>query len=166
MTVTKVPLSLSEKKTLNSAFNIRMALGLFVILPILFTSAYLFLESAIDYSANHYAGGTLIFCTGFFVLCAYLFFRLAVPFYRQTFKGIRAKDKLIIETVIISIKSEWVDEFGITYVIQTESPAPIVSTINRLLNPAFGYKDLRLNMRIRIHCIEDNFMDILCIEPV
>ncbi len=164
MSVTKAPLSLSEKKKLYNTFKFRLVL-LVGIIPVLFASASFFIQSITDYSVNQYAAGTFIFCTCFFILCLYLFFKLAVPYYKQTLRNIRAKDKLIIETVVTDIKSEWVDEFGLTFVIQTEYPVPIVSTINRLLNPEFGYKDLRPNMRIRIHTMEENLMDILYIEP-
>lgn len=166
MTITKVPLSSSDKKMLINAFKFRLGLLFFVILPLFFTSAFLCYQSIADFKINHYAGGTFIFCTSFFILCIYLFFKLVVPYYKQTFRNIRAKDKIIIETIIIDIKNEWQDEFGYTYVIQTEYDVPIISTINRLLNQRFGYKDMRRHMRIKIYAMESNLMDILYIKPV
>jgi hypothetical protein len=166
MTATKVPLSLADKKTLKKTYNFRLAIGLFFICPIVVTSTYMCFQSIAELGTSEFSPMSL-FGIGFFILCFYLFFKLAVPFYKQTFKNIRAEYKLIIETRIIDIKTEYSPEInGHSYTIQTESHVPIRSTVTALLNQTFGYKDMRINMKIRIHCMEDNPMDILYIEPL
>jgi hypothetical protein len=154
MTATKVPLSLADKKTLKKTYNFRLVIGLLFICPIAVTSTYMCFQSIAELGTSEFSPMSL-FGIGFFILCFYLFFKLAVPFYKQTFKNVRAEYKLIIETRIIDIKTDYNPEYGHSYTIQTESHVPIRSTVSALLNQTFGYKDM-----------EDNPMDILYIEPL
>lgn len=163
MTVSKVPLSLDEKKTLRKSLVVRLIIGLLFVFPILCASLYAGIRWVVSLSESA-VGLQDILGLALFILGSYFFIKIGLPFYRQSVQNIRATHKIIIETLILDIQTDFSPELGQSYVIFTEASVPLRSTTTSLLNQQFGYRDMRVNRRIRIHCMEENFTDILRIE--
>ncbi len=161
MPTIKTQLSEDDKKILKRVFKIRISLGFFFLIPLALGLLLLLYISVVDLKENNYDfmtfAGIIIF-----VFAGYLFYKFVIPFYKKSFKNIRANNKLIIETKICSIKENYTQK-GVRYVIETDDIS-INSWQVAILSSRLPFNEMKENMKIKIHQIETNSTDILYIE--
>lgn len=161
MSTQKMPLSVEEKRILKRVFSIRIFLGLFFLVPFLLCLGLIVYKSIGDFLAKRFDFLTIA-GIAIAITAVYLIIRFVVPFYRRSFENSRASHKLIIETSINSIQRNYANR-GVRYVVDTNDFC-IDSWQVAILTNKLPFSELRENMKIRIHQIEANKTDILCIE--
>ncbi|MCL7987423.1 hypothetical protein M8998_05665 [Sphingobacterium sp. lm-10] len=164
MTVNKEPLSIAEKAALKKLYSMRMIVGATLIFPLLLGCLIIAINSLWSYVAGNQDAGDF-FGVVIVIVCAYLFFKFGLPFYKQTLSNIRATHKIVIDTYIVDLQIAFTPGVGHSYVVFTEADRPVRSTRTSLVNPEYEYKDMKVGDKIRIHCMENNQTDILHIEP-
>ncbi|GGI28575.1 hypothetical protein [Pedobacter mendelii] len=160
MRITKTPLLKSDMQLLNRAYRIRLWLGILFILPITLATtavAYLIIQELRSEQIT-----TLVVCGSIFVfIIIYLLKRFVIPFYLNSYKNLSSKEKIIVETNIINIESR-VTSRGIKFIVDTEYRF-IDSWSVSILKTELNYNEMFQGMSIKIHCLENNKIDILYI---
>ncbi|MGU3375025.1 hypothetical protein [Chryseobacterium sp. M5A1_1a] len=160
--IRKVPLTVEEKKKLRFLFKLRLILGLFF-LPLLLLGTGLLCITAINDIIRGTPDGSTYFGITFSCIIVFLFFRFVFPFYKNSFKNLKRQDKLVVDTVILSVKQR-ITSKGLKYIIQTEYRDLDPWSISTIMQPSLPFNEMHVNMPITIHCFEDNKTDILYIE--
>ena len=107
-------LSENDKKILKRVFKIRITLGFFFLIPLLFGLALLLYNSIVDLKENNQDFMTFVGII-ISVFSGYLFYKFVIPFYKNSYKNILANNKLVIETKICTIKESYTKK-GVRYV--------------------------------------------------
>jgi hypothetical protein len=160
--IRKEPLTAEEKEKLKFLLKTRLILGL-LFLPLLFLGIGLLCINAINDIISGTPDGSSYFGITFTCIIAFLFFRFVVPFYKKSFKNLKREDKLVVDTVVLSITQK-MTSMGYKYTIQTEYRYIDGWSISTIMKPSLPYHEMHVNMPITIHCFGDNKMDILYIE--
>jgi cytochrome c biogenesis protein CcdA len=161
MPIIKMQLSENDKKILKRVFKIRITLGFFFLIPLLFGLALLLYNSIVDLKENNQDFMTFVGII-ISVFSGYLFYKFVIPFYKNSYKNILANNKLVIETKICTIKESYTKK-GVRYVVETDDII-INSWQVAILSSRLPFSEMKENMKIKIHQIETNSTDILYIE--
>ena len=161
MPITKLPFTEIDKKVLKTAFRNRIIIGVLFLIPLLAGLGLLSYNSILDFKENNYDFMTF---AGIFIslVSGYLFFKFVIPFYKNSFKNVQASNKLVIETYISAIKEEHTNK-GMRYVVETDD-ITIYSWQVAILSSSLPFNEMKVNMKIKIHQLENNNTDILYIE--
>ncbi|SHF98294.1 hypothetical protein [Chryseobacterium sp. OV279] len=160
--ILKEPLTAEEKKKLKFVLKTRVIIGL-IFIPILLPAFVLMGFAAIQDIMSGTPDGGTYFCIAMIFFCTFLLIRFVIPFYRNSFKNLKREDKLVVNTVILSISKNWTNK-GFKYNIQTEYRSIDSWSVTMVIKPSLPYHEMYVNMPITIHCFEDNSIDILYIE--
>lgn len=161
--IRKEPLTAEEKKKLKFLLKSRLIIGSIMITPIILF-IFIGMGTAIIHDiTDGLADGSTYFCFVFISIVVFLIIRFVIPFYRNSFNNLKQEDKLVIDTVVLSVKQRWTSK-GYKYSVQTEY-RPIDSwAITTIMQPSLHLRDMYVNMPITIYCLKDNMVDILYIE--
>lgn len=160
--IRKEPLTPEEKKKLKFILKVRIIIGAFFGLPL--TAGFILMGT---YITNDIISGTSDGMTYFslvlVIIILFLIIRFVIPFYKNSFKNLTRKDKLVVDTIVISVTQRWTSK-GYKYSVQTEYRSLDSWAMTTVMQPSLHLKDMRAKMPITIHYLEDNRVDILYIE--
>lgn len=158
MNITIQPLTDQEKTKIHSVHRGRIILLVFVLLPLLAALIYIFLQFLKGINQLSFDFVTIFFLS-IFALVIYYIPNYFFPLYRDSFRNLFATNKKVIETKILNINSRWTGK-SVYFTVETE-----FMTINTfkhtILMPGIPFLELRAGMEIKIHCIDNNKLDIL-----
>ncbi|KFF21989.1 hypothetical protein [Chryseobacterium sp. JM1] len=160
--IRKEPLTAEERKKLKFALKARVIIGLIFITLLIPAFILMGLAAVQDIMSGTPDGGTY-FCIAIIFFCVFLIIRFVIPFYKNSFKNLKRKDKLVVDTVILSISKKWTNK-GFKYSIQTEYRSIDSWSVTTLITSSLPYHEMYVNMLVTIHCFGDNSVDILYIE--
>lgn len=161
--IRKAPLTAEEKKKLKFILKVRLIIGSFFIAPLTILMFILMGTTIIhDITSGTTDGGTY-FCFAFLSIIVFLIIWLVIPFYKNSFKNLKREDKLVVDTIVLSVKQKLTSK-GYKYVIETEYRYIDPWSITTVMQPSLPFHEMHANMPITIHCFEDNKTDILYIE--
>jgi len=164
MTITIQPLSDHEKKLLRRAFKFRVIFAIIFLLPLFSGMILMFNETVDQFSTSTYDGMSF-FSIALIVLVCFLVFKYVIPFFINSYKNTKETKKLIISTVVTNIEKQFYR--GVRYVVETDYRRIDSYGISILDNiPIFLFAEVYIGMRIEIHCLENNKIDILRIKKV
>ncbi|MGU3375024.1 hypothetical protein [Chryseobacterium sp. M5A1_1a] len=109
------------------------------------------------------SGGVTYYFLAFISIIIFLIIKFVIPFYKNSFKNLKREDKLVVDTVVLSITQK-MTSMGSKYNIQTDYRYIDGWAISTIMRPSLPFHEMHVNMPITIHCFEDNKMDILYIE--
>ncbi|KFF24957.1 hypothetical protein [Chryseobacterium vrystaatense] len=161
--IRKEPLTAEEKKKLKFILKVRLIIGSFFIAPL---TVLMFISMGaviVQDITNRTADGWTYFCLAFLLIIVLLIIRFVIPFYRKSLKNLKWKDKLVVDTIVLSVKQKLTGK-GYKYVIETEYRYLDSWSITTVMQPSLPFHEMHANMSITIHCFEDNKTDILYIE--
>ncbi|MCT2406445.1 hypothetical protein NZD88_02605 [Chryseobacterium antibioticum] len=160
--IRKEPLTAEEKKKLRFVLKTRLIIGAFFC-PLLILGFILIGVNAINDMINGTPDTGTYF--GIVLICAivYLMIRFVIPFYKKSIKNLKREDKLVVNTVVLSVEQKWTSK-GYKYLIQTEYRYIDSWSTTTIMKPSLPFHEMGVNMPITIHCFEDNKTDILYIE--
>lgn len=160
--IRKERLSAEEKLKLKFLLKTRLIIGA-VIAPMIILIFILMGITVIHAVTSRLYDGRTYFCLVFIAVIIFLMIRFVIPFYKNSFNNIKQKNKLVIDTVVLSATQKWTRR-GYKYSVQTEYRHIDSWAITTILQPSLHLRDMQVNMPITIHCLENNMIDILYIE--
>jgi hypothetical protein len=162
MIIKTQPLSAEEKKKLRLVFRFRLIFGL-IIAPLLIGGLGFLSMQAADQIRSGTSDGMSFFALALTALVIFLIFRFVVPFYRNSFKNLKLRDKLVVDTIVLKIEQRTTNK-GQKYAIQTEYMYIDSWAISPIMKQRLYLHEMYVNMPITIHCLAGNMTDILYIE--
>lgn len=160
--IRREPLTTEEKKKLKFILKVRLIIGAFFGLPL--TAGFILMGTSItDDIISGTSDGMTYFSLVLVIIVLFLIIRFVIPFYKNSFKNLIRKDKLVVDTIVISAAQRWTSK-GYKYSVQTEYRSLDSWAMTTVMQPSLHLRDMSVNMPITIHCLEDNRVDILYIE--
>lgn len=163
MPIKRLPLTETDKKLLKRVLKIRIILGIIFLIPLLAGLGMLSYNSILALRENNYDYMTFISIIISVVSC-YLLYKFVMPFYKNSLQNVEASNKLVNETYISAIKEKYTTK-GMHYVVETENII-INSSQVAILSISLPFNEMKVNMKIKIHQLENNSTDILYIEKI
>lgn len=152
-----VKLSDAEKKLLKRAFVIRICFGNFFGMPLVLLFVYFVKTEIEEFYESYFQISTLLILVTFLGIL-YLIAKFIFPFYKNSYKNLKAENKIIATTVVINISSQ-ITSKGIHVFIETDYMR-IDSWKKSFLLP-MNLTDFTINSKIEIHHLENNITDII-----
>lgn len=161
MPIKRLPLTETDKKLLKRILKVRIILGIIFLIPLLAGLGLLSYNSILAIRENNYDFMTFVGII-ISVVCCYLLYKFVMPFYKNSLQNVQASNKLVVETYISAIKEKYTTK-GMRYVVETDNII-INSWQVAILSISLPFNEMKVNMKIRIHQLENNSTDILYIE--
>lgn len=162
MIIKTQPLTAEEKKKLRLVFRFRLISGL--VTALLLTGGLGFLSiQAVDQIRSSTSDGMSFFALALTAIVIFLIIRFVIPFYRNSFKNLKLRDKLVVDTIVLKIEQRTTNK-GQKYSVQTEYMHLDSWAISPIMKQRLYLHEMQVNMPITIHCLAGNMTDILYIE--